>query len=209
MKQKSWHINRRQFVRGGGAALALPFLQGMSWGKASEGKAMPKRMVVSYVAYGVYEPKTKDGSHHDWNWWPCKDAGPLTFNQSAAPFAPLKDSVSYLKGLEHDGEHLLSVGLGVTWSLSDKDTLDLARGDSELVVEGVMPDLLHILPVVDDTVGNGILEVENTSHLLGFITNIFALGFNTTHRSTSWVTNNRWEFDSWCVITSHTSFDNT
>ena len=60
-------------------------------------------MVVSYIAYGVYEPKTKDGSHHDWNWWPCKDAGPLSFNQSSAPFAPLKDSVSYLRGLEHAG----------------------------------------------------------------------------------------------------------
>ena len=103
MKQKSWHINRREFVRGGGAALALPLLQGMSWGKAAAGKALPKRMMVSYISYGVYEPKGKNGSHHDWNWWPCKDAGPLTFNESAAPFAPLKDSVSYLRGLEHAG----------------------------------------------------------------------------------------------------------
>ena len=40
MKPKSWNINRRQFVRGGGVALALPFLQGMSWGKtAGEGPA--------------------------------------------------------------------------------------------------------------------------------------------------------------------------
>jgi hypothetical protein len=108
MKQKSWHINRREFIRGGGTALALPFLQGMSWGKGPAGKALPKRMVVSYISYGVYEPKTKDGSHHDWNWWPCKDAGPLSFNQSAAPFAPLKDSVSYLRGLEHAG----GVGMG-------------------------------------------------------------------------------------------------
>ena len=107
MKPKSWNINRRQFVRGGGVALALPFLQGMSWGKTA-GKVLPKRMVVSYIAYGVYEPKTEDGSHHDWNWWPCKDAGPLAFNRSSAPFAPLKDSVSYLKGLEHAG----GVGMG-------------------------------------------------------------------------------------------------
>ena len=108
MKQKSWNINRREFIRGGGAALALPFLQGMSWGKATAGKVLPKRMVVSYIAYGVYEPKTKDGSHHDWNWWPCKEVGPLTFNQSAAPFTSLKNSVSYLRGLEHAG----GVGMG-------------------------------------------------------------------------------------------------
>ena len=68
MKEKSWHINRREFIRGGGAALALPLFQGMSWGKAAGGKALPKRMVVSYIAYGVYEPKTKDGSHLDCNW---------------------------------------------------------------------------------------------------------------------------------------------
>ena len=59
MKPKSWNINRRQFVRGGGVALALPVLQGMSWGKTA-GKGLPKRMVVSYIAYGVYEPKTED-----------------------------------------------------------------------------------------------------------------------------------------------------
>ena len=71
------------------------------------GKVLPKRMVVSYIAYG-YTNQDQDGSHHDWNWWPCKEAGPLTFNRSAAPFAPLKDSVSYLKGLEHAG----GVGMG-------------------------------------------------------------------------------------------------
>ena len=84
-------------------AIALPYLDCMSWGKTKDMGALPKRLVVSYIAYGVYEPRTKDGSHHDWNWWPCKDPGPLTFNKSSEPFAPLKDSVSYLQGLEHAG----------------------------------------------------------------------------------------------------------
>ena len=103
MKHKSWQINRRAFLRGGGVAIALPYLDCMSWGKTKDMGALPKRLVVSYIAYGVYEPRTKDGSHHDWNWWPCKDPGPLTFNKSSEPFAPLKDSVSYLQGLEHAG----------------------------------------------------------------------------------------------------------
>ena len=103
MKYKSWQINRRAFLRGGGVAIALPYLDCMSWGKTKDTGALPKRLVVSYIAYGVYEPRTKDGSHHDWNWWPCKDPGPLTFNKSSEPFAPLKDSVSYLQGLEHAG----------------------------------------------------------------------------------------------------------
>ena len=30
MKQKSWHLNRRELLKGGGIALALPFLNSMS-----------------------------------------------------------------------------------------------------------------------------------------------------------------------------------
>lgn len=107
MKQKSWHLDRREFLKGGGMALALPFLNAMSWAKAAPGKAIPKRMMISYIAYGVYEPKGENGAHHDWNWWPCKDEGPLTFNKSSAPFAPFKDSISYLRGLDHAGGHAL------------------------------------------------------------------------------------------------------
>merc|ERR1712149_153058 len=59
----------------------------------------------------------------------------------------------HVEGLEHDLGHLLPVGLGVEGSLSQEDGL-LLRGNTELVVEGVMPDLLHIIPVGDDTVLN-------------------------------------------------------
>lgn len=110
MKKKSWHLDRREFLRGGGAALALPFLNGMSWAAGSSGgKALPKRMLVSYFAYGAYMPNAPTGvptgnaPHHDWSWWPCSDPGPLTFNQSTAPFEPLKDYVSYFRGLDHQG----------------------------------------------------------------------------------------------------------
>lgn len=114
MKHKSWNLNRREFLRGGGMALALPFLEGMGFAKSVAGKELPKRMLISYFAYGAYMPDSSDGMpmagkpHHDWNWWPCKDAGPLTFNKSAAPFEPLKNYVSYLRGLDHAGGY----GLG-------------------------------------------------------------------------------------------------
>jgi hypothetical protein len=107
MKQKSWHLDRREFLKGGGMALALPFLNAMSWAKVAPSKAVPKRMMVGYIAYGVYEPKGENGAHHDWNWWPCQNEGPLTFNKSSAPFAPFKDSISYLRGLDHAGGHAL------------------------------------------------------------------------------------------------------
>ena len=107
MKPKSWYLNRREMLKGGGIALALPFLNGMSW--AAPSKSMPKRMLVSYFSYGAYMPNGPAGipspnkPHHDWSWWPCRNAGPLTFNQSTKPFEPLKDYVSYYRGLDHAG----------------------------------------------------------------------------------------------------------
>merc|ERR1719186_917717 len=67
----------------------------------------------------------------------------------------------HVEGLEHDLGHLLAVSLGVEGSLSQQDGL-LLRGNTELIVEGVMPDLLHIVPVGDDSVLDGVLEGEDT-----------------------------------------------
>merc|ERR1712153_92386 len=68
----------------------------------------------------------------------------------------------HVEGLEHNLGHLLTVSLGVEGSLSQEDGLFL-RGNTELIVEGVMPDLLHIIPVGDDSVLNGVLEGKDTS----------------------------------------------
>merc|ERR1719209_799669 len=56
----------------------------------------------------------------------------------------------HVEGLKHDLSHLLTVSLGVEGSLSKKDRL-LLRGNTEFIVEGVMPDLLHVIPVSDDS----------------------------------------------------------
>lgn len=56
-----------------------------------------------------------------------------------------------VEGLEHDLSHLLSVDLGVEGCLSEEDGVFFGSY-SELVVESVMPDLLHVVPVGDDTV---------------------------------------------------------
>merc|ERR1711970_965077 len=59
----------------------------------------------------------------------------------------------HVEGLKHDLGHLLTVSLGVKGSLSKEDGL-LLRGNTEFIVEGVVPDLLHIIPVSDDSVFN-------------------------------------------------------
>ncbi|MCA9269658.1 MAG: DUF1552 domain-containing protein [Planctomycetales bacterium] len=109
MTQKSWQLNRRDALRGGGIALALPLLNGMARGASRDAADLPKRLMVSYFAYGAYMPNGANGvpdaakPHHEWSWWPCTTPGPLTFNKSSAPFEPLKDYVSYLRGLDHRG----------------------------------------------------------------------------------------------------------
>merc|ERR1719320_28384 len=88
----------------------------------------------------------------------------------------------HVEGLEHDLGHLLTVSLGVEGSLSEEDGL-LLRGNTELIVESVVPDLLHIIPVSNDSVLNGVLEGKDTSLGLGLISNIGILLSHTNHYS--------------------------
>jgi hypothetical protein len=110
-----------------------------------------------------------------------------------------------VEGLEHDLSHLLSVGLGVEGSLSEEDGV-LFGSNSELIVEGVMPDLLHIVPVGDDSVLDGVLEGEDTSLGLSLISDIGILLSHTDHHtSVSGSSNDRGENGSRSIISSETS----
>merc|ERR1711892_1636254 len=88
----------------------------------------------------------------------------------------------HVEGLKHDLGHLLTVSLRVEGSLSQEDGPFL-WGNTELIVEGVVPDLLHIIPVGDDSVLNGVLEGKDTSLGLCFISNIGILLSHTDHHS--------------------------
>merc|ERR1712128_307239 len=111
----------------------------------------------------------------------------------------------HVEGLKHDLDHLLTVSLGVEGSLSQEDGLFL-WGNTELAVEGVVPDLLHIIPVGDDSVLNGVLEGKDTSLGLGFISNIGILLSRTDHHSlVAGASNNGGEDSSGSVISSKSS----
>jgi hypothetical protein len=85
-----------------------------------------------------------------------------------------------VEGLEDDLSHLLSVGLGVDGSLGEQDWV-LLGSHTQLIVESVMPDLLHIIPVGDDTMLDRISESEDTTLRLGFITDIRVFLTHTDH----------------------------
>jgi len=85
-----------------------------------------------------------------------------------------------VEGLEDDLGHLLTVGLGVNGGLSQEDRV-LLGGHAELVVEGVVPNLLHVIPVGDNTVLNGVAQSENTTLGLSLITDVGVLLTHTNH----------------------------
>merc|ERR1712026_443397 len=112
----------------------------------------------------------------------------------------------HVEGLEHDLSHLFTVSLGVEGSLSGEDGLFLG-GNTEFIVEGVMPDLLHIIPVGDDTVFNGVFQGKDTPLGLSLITDIGILLSHTDHDALmSWASNNGWKDSPGGVITSESSF---
>merc|ERR1712077_110648 len=112
----------------------------------------------------------------------------------------------HVEGLKHDLSHLLTVGLRVQGSFSKEDGLFL-RSNTELIVEGVVPDLLHIIPVGDDSMLNGVLEGQDTSLGLGLISNIGILLSHTDHHTlVARTANNGGEDSSGSVISSKSSF---
>merc|ERR1712236_174985 len=111
----------------------------------------------------------------------------------------------HVEGLEHNLGHLLTVSLGVKRSLSQEDGLFL-RGNTELIIEGVMPDLLHIIPVGDDSMFNWVLEGKDTSLGLSFISNIGILLSHTDHHTlVARTSNNGGEDSTGSIISSKTS----
>ena len=82
-----------------------------------------------------------------------------------------------VEGLKHDLGHLLSVALGVERGFGQEHGV-LLGGDAQLIVEGVVPvlgsvpDLLHVVPVGDDAVLDGVLEREDTALALRFVAHI-------------------------------------
>ena len=59
--------------------------------------------------------------------------------------------------LGHDLRHALSVVLGVQMRFREQGGVFLVR-NPELIVESVVPDVLHVIPIRDDAVLNGILQ---------------------------------------------------
>ena len=103
--QHHFSLNRRQFLRGIGAAVALPVLHSglrpvaraaasaplATGGVATTATGAPLRMAYVYFPNGALPA----------NWWPAAEGADFTAATTIAPLAPLKNSVQLLGGLDH------------------------------------------------------------------------------------------------------------
>lgn len=103
MSKKSWHLDRRTFIRGLGVSCMLPFFEGMamtSFSKFAEPKP-PKRLCFLYFPNGVGLPPKESVYHKKWNWFPIGEGTNYQLTKSLAPLSPYKSDMSIMGGLSH------------------------------------------------------------------------------------------------------------
>ncbi|MEK6249184.1 MAG: DUF1552 domain-containing protein, partial [Planctomycetales bacterium] len=113
----SYPITRRTVLRGVGATLALPLLEGMaptSWATtARTALAPPLRTAFLYLPNGAIMK----------NWTPAKTGSQFVLPRTLEPLAPFQDDMLVLSGLAHDkarsngdgpGDHARSIGTFLT-----------------------------------------------------------------------------------------------
>ncbi|WP_282134040.1 DUF1552 domain-containing protein [Seonamhaeicola maritimus] len=119
MKRKSWHLDRRTFIKGVGAAVLLPYMECMAMGKLSQFADVPqapKRLCFVYFPNGVSVPGANHKKYSQWNWFPHKTGTDYEFTNSIAPLEPFKKDMTILGGLSHpNSRSVLGHIAGDTW----------------------------------------------------------------------------------------------
>jgi hypothetical protein len=101
----SKHLPRRTFLRGAGAMLALPLLDGMipAFGRAHAAAAPVGRLGIVYVPNGILMEK----------WTPSGSSGDLELTPILEALAPFRDQLLLVSGLANtQGDPLPGEGAG-------------------------------------------------------------------------------------------------
>jgi hypothetical protein len=114
MSKKSWHLDRRTFLRGTGVACALPYLEAMS-ATTSKSEA-PKRMCFLYFPNGACEPGSIKEETKKYRFFPDQEGRDYKNNHSLEPLNDFRDDMTILGGLSHPrSRQLLGHIAGDTW----------------------------------------------------------------------------------------------
>jgi Protein of unknown function (DUF1552) len=96
------HLERRTFLRGMGAAIALPMLDAMQPAFAAEPAKAPLRLAFAYIPNGV--------TMRDWK--PTGEGAGFEFSRILKPLEPFRDDLMVLSGLDHHNADALGDGGG-------------------------------------------------------------------------------------------------
>jgi hypothetical protein len=116
---KSWHLSRRQLLRGAGISLALPLFQSME-AKADAFQTKPCRFACIYFPYGVSLPPDdseidawknnnlskawpiqENDSNAHWRWFPRGEGKDFQFNRSLEMLEGHRNNLTVIGGLSH------------------------------------------------------------------------------------------------------------
>jgi hypothetical protein len=114
--QRHAALNRRQFLRGLGACIALPVFESALGPMARAASAGPgNAAALGVTATGaplrmafVYFP---NGAHQA-NWWPTGEGANFTLGRTMQPLAALQNSFQVLRGLDHQNANAGNDGAG-------------------------------------------------------------------------------------------------
>lgn len=103
MSKKSWHLDRRTFLKGLGVTCMLPYFEGMAMTSFSKfaAPASPKRLCFLYFPNGVGMPPEDSSFYKKWHWFPMGEGTDYQLTQSLAPLNPYKGDMSIMGGLSH------------------------------------------------------------------------------------------------------------
>ncbi len=103
MKKKSWHMDRRTFIRGMGVTCMLPFFEGMAMTSLSKfaKPVSPKRLCILYFPNGVGLPPKESIYHKNWSWFPIGVGSNYKLTKSLSPLSPYRSDMSIMGGLSH------------------------------------------------------------------------------------------------------------
>jgi len=121
MKKKSWHLDRRTFLRGSGVALALPFMNAMAVGAEEKAiKELPKRAAFMFFPNGVSLPPEGNAQHEDWYWYPKGEGRNYEFRKSQEELNPYRKDISVIYGISNAANRKMQPHVGPTGFLTTK-----------------------------------------------------------------------------------------
>ncbi|MEM6886228.1 MAG: DUF1552 domain-containing protein [Verrucomicrobiota bacterium] len=117
MSRKSWHLDRRTFLKGVGVTCVLPYLECMGVATPNVGGSnIPKRLCFLYLPNGVGIPPKDNPHFQEWSWFPHGSGVDYELTESLKPLEPYRQDMTIMGGLSHPrSRSVLGHIAGDTW----------------------------------------------------------------------------------------------